>query len=73
MLIFRKWFAIEVFEAKKNLGFKTREKEIVTNECISKASLLKISPRPSLPKRGTFPPFGKGRIGGILQSMSSYL
>jgi len=29
MLIFRNWFAREVFEAKKSLGFKTREKEIV--------------------------------------------
>jgi hypothetical protein len=29
--------------------------------------LLKISPRPSFPKRGIVPPFGKGRSGGILQ------
>jgi hypothetical protein len=41
-------------------------------------SILKISPDPSLPKRGKtlfpvftkrrglFPPFGKGRLGGIL-------
>jgi hypothetical protein len=41
-------------------------------------SLLKISPDPSFPKRGKnrvspftkgggiFPPFGKGRLGGIL-------
>jgi hypothetical protein len=29
---------------------------------------MKISPSPSLPKRGIFsPPFGKGRLGGILQ------
>jgi len=27
----------------------------------------KISPHPSLPKRGIIPPFGKGRSGGILQ------
>jgi hypothetical protein len=27
----------------------------------------KISPRPSLPKRGIIPPFGKGRLGGILK------
>ncbi|CBE68425.1 protein of unknown function [Candidatus Methylomirabilis oxygeniifera] len=26
----------------------------------------KISPYPSLPKRGFIPPFGKGRSGGIL-------
>jgi hypothetical protein len=28
--------------------------------------IQKISPHPSLPKRGV-PPFGKGRLGGILQ------
>jgi hypothetical protein len=26
---------------------------------------LKISPHPSLTKRGNIPPFGKGRLGGI--------
>jgi len=38
----------------------------VTEEFINKALLLKNLPRPSLPKRETFPPFGKGRLGGIL-------
>jgi hypothetical protein len=28
--------------------------------------IQKISPHPSLPKRGRIPPFGKGRAGGIL-------
>jgi hypothetical protein len=28
--------------------------------------IQKISPNPSLPKRGIIPPFGKGRAGGIL-------
>jgi hypothetical protein len=28
----------------------------------------KISPIPSFPKRGIIPPFGKGRLGGILQN-----
>jgi len=27
--------------------------------------IQKISPNPSLPKRGIIPPFGKGRGGGI--------
>ncbi len=30
-------------------------------------NIQKISPHPSLPKRGFIPPFGKGRLGGILQ------
>ncbi len=30
---------------------------------------LKISPRPSLPKRRIIPPFGKGRLGGIFLIM----
>jgi hypothetical protein len=31
---------------------------------------IKISPRPSLPKRGTFPPFGKGGEEGFFKTMS---
>jgi hypothetical protein len=34
---------------------------------------LKISPYPSLPKRGIKPPFAKGRQGGILLIMLSSL
>jgi MoaA/NifB/PqqE/SkfB family radical SAM enzyme len=30
------------------------------------SSNKKISPCPSFPKRGVLPPFGKGRVGGIL-------
>ena len=30
-------------------------------------TIQKISPHPSLLKRGFIPPFGKGRLGGILQ------
>ena len=29
--------------------------------------IQKTSPRPSFPMRGIIPPFGKGRLGGILQ------
>jgi hypothetical protein len=30
----------------------------------------KISPRPSFPKRGIVPPFGKGRLGGIFPTIT---
>jgi len=36
-------------------------------------TIEKISHHPSLPKRGFIPPFGKGRLGGILQSMFSII
>jgi hypothetical protein len=42
-----------------------RKNGVVYKESIiEKTLVLKISPRPSLPKRG-IPPFSKGRKGGI--------
>ncbi|OGW51837.1 MAG: hypothetical protein A2Y81_01770 [Nitrospirae bacterium RBG_13_43_8] len=49
---------------------------IRTNKVISKNTYIvyrKISPLPSLPKRGIVPRFDKGRLGGIFSTMSSYL
>jgi hypothetical protein len=41
--------------------------KVLTKELISKKSLLKNLPFPLFAKeRGAFPPFGKGRSGGIL-------
>jgi hypothetical protein len=37
----------------------------IKNIKIGMTLIIKISPRPSLPKRG-IPPFGKGRLRGIL-------
>jgi len=45
---------------------QTLFKNLFTGEFIIRiAIILKISPHPSLPKRGYIPPFGKGRLGGI--------
>jgi hypothetical protein len=30
--------------------------------------IQKISPHPSFPKKGIIPPFGKGRLGGVLKN-----
>jgi hypothetical protein len=37
------------------------------------SACTKISPRPSLPKRGTFPPFGKGGEEGFYKTVSLLL
>jgi len=39
---------------------------IINGLIIELTFVQKISPHPSLPKRGLNPPFGKGRLGGIL-------
>jgi hypothetical protein len=35
---------------------------------MKRGNIPKISPIPSFPKRGIVPPFGKGRLGGILSN-----
>ncbi len=43
----------------------------VSNKSVMGCIDHKISPRPSLLKRGSIPPFGKGRLGGILPAVTT--
>jgi len=56
---------------KNELGGGKQREISVTNESIRDHTYSsKISPNPSFLKRG-IPPFGKGREGGILSSLST--
>jgi hypothetical protein len=56
----------------KAIPFTTRIYPL-SKELKSKATHIIKSPLPLFTKEGILPPFGKGRLGGIFQTMSSYL